>query len=338
MRFLSITYHYMGDYGLEYQGISSLSASRFIRQLEEIGQNFEFISQETLLNALENRTVLPENSCLLTFDDGLKSQFEVAVPILEQMKIPAVFFLCGLPYDRREVLTIHKIHWLRSILDPNIFIEKIVAKLEMLGSEFSWEMFDPDKIADKFFWDDLETKKIKYLLNVVLPPALSKQCVDLLFDEYVGSQEQFCDDFYLSESEVRCLHEHFAVGVHSYSHQVLGRMGRDSVRAEIRRNIDVVSTMISASPKGISYPYGYKEAVTPMVAEIARQSGLAFGFTVERSFNVTLHEPLLLARIDTNDAPAGKKPVFEMIDGGVEIKELITPSRERYFAEPETLS
>ena len=233
-------------------------------------------------------------------------------------------------------MNIHKIHWLRSILSPDIFLEKIISNFDFLGFKFSQDMISDEKIQDKFFWDDIPTRKVKYLLNVVLPYSTCKQCIDMIFAEHVSSESKFCADFYMSKDQVRDLHQRFAVGVHSYSHMVLGKMSEKSIEEEIKNNIDVVTDIIDDRPVGISYPYGYKEAVTPLVAEVAKKIGLSFGFTVERSVNVTLEYPLLFARIDTNDALRGKKSLFNIDKGNFQVSEPMTYSRRRYFTEKET--
>ena len=36
-----------------------------------------------------------QNSVAITFDDGYSDNLTVAIPILEQMRLPATFFICG---------------------------------------------------------------------------------------------------------------------------------------------------------------------------------------------------------------------------------------------------
>jgi hypothetical protein len=72
----------------------------------------------------------------------------------------------------------------------------------------------------------------------------------------------------------------------------------------------------------ISYPYGSAAAVDRPVAEAAGRLGYRVGLTMERAYNRSLLEPLLLARVDTNDAPGGKQA-----GAGV------APARTRYFDE-----
>jgi hypothetical protein len=83
----------------------------------------------------------------------------------------------------------------------------------------------------------------------------------------------------------------------------------------------------------ISYPYGSAAAVTPAVGAAAQSLGFAAGFTMERALNATLREPLLLARVDVNDAPGGKRELLELVDGEPEVREGMGAARSRYFDE-----
>ena len=72
------------------------------------------------------KKLLPEKSCLITFDDGLKSQYENALPLLEKLKVPAIFFVNALPYAEERACLIHKVHYSRANLPPKVFRDKIL--------------------------------------------------------------------------------------------------------------------------------------------------------------------------------------------------------------------
>lgn len=85
MLFLSVNFHGIHeDKEFPYPGIYGTSPNRFIRQLDRIGKYFDFISQNDLARAIEGNGKLPDRCCLITFDDGLKSQYANALPILQK--------------------------------------------------------------------------------------------------------------------------------------------------------------------------------------------------------------------------------------------------------------
>lgn len=64
---------------------------RQLRCLAEYGASV--IDLATLLRSREDPTALPERAVLLTFDDGCRSMYEVALPWLRRFNFPAVFFV-----------------------------------------------------------------------------------------------------------------------------------------------------------------------------------------------------------------------------------------------------
>jgi peptidoglycan/xylan/chitin deacetylase (PgdA/CDA1 family) len=111
-------------------------------------------------------------------------------------------------------------------------------------------------------------------------------------------------------------------------------MPDDERARDLERATAVIEDLTGVRPRAMSYPYGTVAAVSAAAGRSAAAAGYVAGFSTERAFNRTLEDPLLLARIDTNDAPGGKSPRFEIDDdGGLVLSERITPARTRYFAE-----
>ena len=328
---LVVTYHYVSHAQFPYPGIHPLVPEAFRRQVEELGRYFEFISEEDLLSAVDGRGTLPKKACLLTFDDGLREQYLHAVPVLDDLMVPAIFFIPGQPYATHRPLAVHRIHWLRSQTEPSAFQKMLLSGCEQLG--FSDRLAEAERGTDgKYFWDDAETKKAKYLLNVLLEGEEKTQLLGLLEAQVEDDSEAYFAGLYMTPSQVNELGRRFGVGTHGYAHEPLSRMAESEVEKDIRRGLDSLSSM-GVNPVSISYPYGYEAAVSPTVFDVSKRCGLRIGFTTERSFNVTLKAPLAYARVDTNDAPGGKRPIIFPNKDGFDLKGDMTRERTRYFRE-----
>ncbi len=66
------------------------NAHQFREKIHWLSKKFKIVSLEKLLN-----TYSPKRRVSLTFDDGFRSWFDNAVPILKEMSLPAVFFVCS---------------------------------------------------------------------------------------------------------------------------------------------------------------------------------------------------------------------------------------------------
>lgn len=329
---LLVNYHYLGDAKYPYPGIHPILPTMFQDQVEELGRRFEFVSQGDILRAIEGSKSLPGKACLLTFDDGLQQQFRVATPILDALKVPAIFFIPGKPYAEKRALTVHRFHWLRSCIPPASLYQAFDKACAELGFADRVAAAAGVDVSGKYFWDDSQTKRIKYLFNVLLSGPEQERLTDFLFGKRFDESKTYFDELYLTRQQVKELDARFAVGTHCYSHSALGRMTESAIEEDITRSIAVVGEM-ARNPVSISYPFGYEEAVSPTVLSIAQRCGLRIGITNERSFNRTLQCPLALARIDTNDAPGGKRPIFSPNDDDFTVVEPMTMGRTRYVQE-----
>lgn len=71
-----------------------VDTSTFREQMAYLAeQRFKVISFAAFVDALQGRTPVPEHAVVITFDDGWKTQYERAVPVLHQLGFTATFFV-----------------------------------------------------------------------------------------------------------------------------------------------------------------------------------------------------------------------------------------------------
>jgi len=76
------------------QRLLDVDPATFQRQMSYLEQNkYTVISLSTLVDALQGHGSLPARPVVITFDDGWLTQYQNALPILEQMHFTATFFV-----------------------------------------------------------------------------------------------------------------------------------------------------------------------------------------------------------------------------------------------------
>lgn len=327
-----INYHYFApEPYTQGRAIFRVTVEDFAAQLELLGRGFEFVSRDDVAAAVAAERTLPDRACLITFDDGLREQHELALPVLERLGVPAVFFPSGLPLVEGRALHVHKVHWLREHVPDEELLAELEGEIPELEAIYAAAA---EKATRSYRYDTPAAATLKYLLNAGLPPARSQAVVDRLFERHHGDEAGFAAELYMGPEQVRELElSHAAVGAHSHTHSPLALLEPDALRADLERGGRAIEEITGAWPQVISYPYGSQVAVSSEVARAAEAAGFRAGFTMERALNRSLEEPLLLARLDMNDAPGGRKPLFEIEGGELVIGEGMSAGRERYFAE-----
>lgn len=101
-----LIYHHIRQFGEE----DATSSQQFIvfpenfeKQLQYLqDNNFASISFNNLFDYFEGSFNLPEKSIIITFDDGVISQYENAFPILKKYDMTATFFIFSNPIGRSK--------------------------------------------------------------------------------------------------------------------------------------------------------------------------------------------------------------------------------------------
>lgn len=76
---------------LAYHKVNDIA--NFKTQLEYLKSKYTIIGLSDLKNHLYNNVELPNNSVLITFDDGDRSVYKSGFPLLRQLKVPAILFV-----------------------------------------------------------------------------------------------------------------------------------------------------------------------------------------------------------------------------------------------------
>ena len=336
---LAVNFHYVGISELPFPGIHSLEKSELKAILENLGETFDFITSDDLVNIIDNNDKIATPLCAITFDDGLLCQYTSALPVLEEMKIPATFFVSGQPYLDNKACTVHKMHWLRS----HVGYDELLMNLYDKYTSVTGKNFDIGKIKDADILrvlpnDDLDVGRLKYWLHYIINEKENELIVDSLFKEIVDSEKEFIEKFYMSKvmlKDINAMLMH-RVGAHGYTHRPLATLSDIDVINEVNKTRDVLSDITGDSIDAFSYPHGSQTAVNKRNSEIVLKAGFKYAYTMERAFNSTLQQPGLLARIDCIETSVSKRPLYDYTgDIPVALNNNAKVFRERYLDEPD---
>ena len=304
---IAVNFHYIrASFDARNPSIHGVTPAEFEQQLKVLGKAARFVSAEQVRNAVQGVETLPERSILITFDDGLREQYELAWPILRSLGIPAIFFINTGPIVDGTVLTVHRIHLLRAHLATGELFALLQALASERGINLAVEM-DSDKVADQYPYDDEEAGRLKYLLNFELSWAEREQLVEDCFrTTFPGQETQISRDLYMDVSQIQELSRWVGIGNHSHQHFPLGLVPSVTIAEQLRLSNELLKAWTGASPFALSYPYGSQAACSLEAGALASEAGLEFAFTMERAGNTEFSRPLHLARFDSNDVTGGK--------------------------------
>lgn len=89
----------------------TVSRSAFNDQMAYLSQNCRVVSLRTFLREVEQDKDIPENTVVITFDDGYRSNYLVAFPIIKQYQIPVTIFVVGDYIEKGWVADYPALRW-----------------------------------------------------------------------------------------------------------------------------------------------------------------------------------------------------------------------------------
>lgn len=87
-----LAYHRVNEDVFDPWGMN-VSISNFEKQMRFISRNYNPVSLEEAIALLSKKKEIPENTIVITFDDGYRDNYTNAFPILKKYNIPATIFL-----------------------------------------------------------------------------------------------------------------------------------------------------------------------------------------------------------------------------------------------------
>jgi SAM-dependent methyltransferase len=225
----------------------------FTHQLDEIRHFFTPISLPDYISWLCDGASLPQDACLLTFDDGYRDFLDFALPVLKQKGIPCALFPT-VSAARGEALL------------PTDALYAALFKAERESS------LSPDQVLD---WVAGANKKRYIHADVVQQRSL--------LDEAGLEPEPIAPpSLYITEQEIAALPPGLvAIGGHGCRHELLVNKPLPDLRAELRRVrlwLETLPTGTAEHIPTLAYPNGSHD---PVVAAAALEAGFAAAFTVE---------------------------------------------------------
>ncbi|HVG53708.1 MAG TPA: polysaccharide deacetylase family protein [Vicinamibacterales bacterium] len=265
---------------LMYHGIAAgpagtMSAAVFEQHIRFLKQHFDFAGPD-----LPSTSGAGRQQVLLTFDDGLRNNAEVAAPILRRHGVPAVFFVCS----RHAAPDAYLWFSYLSALENNV---------RWKSFSFRGDLYDMTPGVRRQSIERLR----RVLLSLKPHPSAMYQAIEQELpplEDFVTRRER--RDLYegMTAEQVGELAADplFAIGVHTADHPFLSLCDAAEVRRQLETNRTWIENATGRPCRFVAYPAGDYNAT---VTDICSDMGFAKGFGVDTGGRS--RSPLALARI-----------------------------------------
>jgi peptidoglycan/xylan/chitin deacetylase (PgdA/CDA1 family) len=266
------------------RGQGAISANELEAVLDELGRDNILPPDEWQRRALSG--TLGQTDLCLTFDDALRCQYDVALPVLKAMGLKAFWFVySGVFQGRPEVLEIYRHFRMTAFEDLGAFYAEFdgAARARFPDAHASGlGGFDPKTYLAAYpFYSDGD-RQFRYLRDDVLGPQRYQEVMTSLMEKKGFDPSAIAAQLWMSNEEIRTLdREGHVIGLHSFSHPTrLAELSPDAQRAEYQKNFDHLAATLGKAPTAMSHPCNSYSRDT---ISVLQEMGIKLGFRSNRT-------------------------------------------------------
>jgi peptidoglycan/xylan/chitin deacetylase (PgdA/CDA1 family) len=276
-----LTYHRIAEpeTNLFYDPVISCTPDSFRAQIDWLSHHTRILTLEELIDRAQSNSLWQEPTVLVTFDDGYRDNFDVAVPILAERNVPATFFI------PTEFLDTPQVPW----WDYVAYVVKHTQVRRFTLERSSERNGAPLEI-------NVETMPQSVAIMTIIRALLDDTVDDerRFLDELTRRAEVDVDaqalgrSLFMSWDQVRRLTESdtkFTIGSHSHSHPKLAELDGESQRRELILSKQILEGRVGCEIKAFAYPYGWPGTYTECTKAIVAQTGYQLAFTSREGIN-----------------------------------------------------
>lgn len=249
------------------KALDYFTVEEFKKKIKYLLRHYRIISLEECIT-YEKEGKRPTNCVVLTFDDGYKSVYKDAFPILKRYNIPATVFVTTESIDKSVLLWHDKLLYIigRSRVQEFSFPQNGGIKYKNDTLKDKVKTFNKIVSWLKKYEED---KKIKFLQEL-------SNILQIKEDEIENS------GLMITWNEAKEMHASGLVefGAHTVSHPILTKVSTERVEYEIRQSKAIIEQKLVAKVKYFAYPNGdYNQNIKNMV----KKAGYSEACTTYRS-------------------------------------------------------
>jgi peptidoglycan/xylan/chitin deacetylase (PgdA/CDA1 family) len=258
------------------------SSAVFRRQMEIIAGDYDPVTLNDVLLFVRGEKELPAHAVAVTFDDGYADNYEVALPILERVGVPATFYVTV------DCIETARLPW-PSRLRYAFFTTNALSWNET--DKTIWTLRNMDE-RDRAFLRACD-------VCAQLAGARLEQFVAKAEDELHAGPPESMERLMMSWDQVRALvQEGYIVGSHTMTHPNMAYIGDDEARTELADSKCRLEEALKTPVLHFSYPC---PALSPhwseRTVEISKEVGYETAVTTDGGMVRKKDNPLCLRRI-----------------------------------------
>lgn len=247
------------------------SVTEFEQQIAFLRERVNLLSEQDLIELITTGKSIPGRSALITFDDGYRDNYQLAVPVLKKYRVPAIFFIPTKSIEQSmlgwwDIISYFINHTNKQQIsfNENTIPLRTRKERDQAKQLFLNYMKSVPHEQSKNLLTDLSE-----ICNTAFPPR-SRQREELMSWEQI---KEIANTDFLS------------IGSHTLSHRVLSTIDAGEEHKELRDSREFLQQKLAGEINSIAYPVGGYHAFSERTKRNAYKAGYQLGFSFNTGTN-----------------------------------------------------
>ncbi|HED05471.1 MAG TPA: polysaccharide deacetylase family protein [Ignavibacteria bacterium] len=264
--YLNLMYHGVVLKDGSYFSPRHITSDQFESHLKYYRKNFDIISISEAFYNIRNNIKPKKKTITISFDDGYKNNFNVALTLLEKYNIPTTFFVSSVCTEDMNLRCL----WSDIIAALNYFYKDKVIQLSSYDFK---NLFDKEKrvsiteLFKSYTYDERE-RRLKELINAYDLDTKIQSLPEELW-KFMSPEEVI----ELSQSDI------VEIGSHGHLHYNLGEIEVEKAKEELVKSKKLLESLLNKEVNLIAYPDGsYNDDIKNLSKEAGYKGQLAVNY------------------------------------------------------------
>ncbi len=255
-----IMFHHFHDDRKHIKGQGSMDQNQFRSMLFWLKKNYNLLNAKDWYTKSIDNSLEIKDICL-TFDDNLKCQFEIALPVLEELGLTAFWFIYTSPFEGiNERLEVYRYFRFKNFEHINDFYRAFnnAIRTSKYNNLFYSKIqnFKPQEYLTEFPFYSIEDKIFRFTRDFILGVERYYEIMDTMIAQSGLDEGSLNELLWMNEKEIKYLHENnHVIGLHSHSHPTkMEHKSESEQKDEYSKCYNILTKIISQPPTTMSHP------------------------------------------------------------------------------------
>lgn len=263
----------------------SITGDEFYRMLLFYKTKFNLISApEWYARAVSGK--LKANDVCITFDDALRCQFDIALPILEKLGLKAFWFICTAPLSGQTIkMELYRYYRFKQFANMNELFRAFDESWQKSDYKnkirLGLKTFNPKRCFSRYVLYTKEDKKFRHIRDHILKEREYESIMDKMVEKSGLDMEKISKLLWMDKNCIKKLHaKGQMIGLHSHTHPTnLIALTKSAQKSEYETNLSVLNSITHSKINVMSHPSNsYNKNILNILSALNIKIGFRVGF------------------------------------------------------------